>query len=66
MTGLSVLRHAYGLMGQPERLTAEEGNETGEIKLGYTEGFISLNKNYDFEENPFEVYAISKDNINAN
>ncbi|MBE6807190.1 MAG: hypothetical protein E7527_04165 [Ruminococcaceae bacterium] len=29
MTGLSVLRHAYGLMEQPGRLTAEDGNERG-------------------------------------
>ena len=29
MTGLSVLRHAYGLMEQPHRLTANDGNESG-------------------------------------
>ena len=29
MTGLSVLRHVYGLMDQPGRLTAEDGNESG-------------------------------------
>ena len=29
MTGLSVLRHAYGLMEQPGRLTADDGNESG-------------------------------------
>ena len=29
MTGLSVLRHAYGLMEQPHRLTATDGNESG-------------------------------------
>ena len=28
MTGLSVLRQVYGLMEQPERLTAEDGNES--------------------------------------
>ena len=27
MTGLSVLRQVYGLLEQPERLTAEDGNE---------------------------------------
>ena len=27
MTGLSVLRQVYGLMEQPERLSAEDGNE---------------------------------------
>ena len=29
MTGLSILRHAYGLLEQPHRLTAEDGNESG-------------------------------------
>ena len=29
MTGLSVLRHAYGLMEQPHRLSASDGNESG-------------------------------------
>lgn len=29
MTGLSVLRHAYGLLQQPHRLTADDGNENG-------------------------------------
>lgn len=29
MTGLSVLRHAYGLLEQPHRLTAADGNEGG-------------------------------------
>ena len=29
MTGLSVLRHAYALMEQPHRLTANDGNESG-------------------------------------
>ena len=43
-----------------EPILDDEGNETGEVKKGYTEGFISLNKNYDFEGNPFEVYAIAK------
>lgn len=28
MTGLSVLRQVYGLLEQPERLAAEDGNET--------------------------------------
>ena len=29
MTGLSILRHAYGLMEQPHRLAAADGNESG-------------------------------------
>ncbi len=29
MTGLSILRQAYSLLEQPERLAAEDGNESG-------------------------------------
>lgn len=29
MTGLSILRQAYSLMEQPQRLTAQDGNESG-------------------------------------
>ena len=29
MTGLSILRHAYGLMEQPHRLAGPDGNESG-------------------------------------
>ena len=29
MIGMSILRQAYSLLGRPERLTAEEGNESG-------------------------------------
>lgn len=29
MTGLSILRHAYSLMNQPQRLSATDGNEAG-------------------------------------
>lgn len=29
MTGLSILRHAYGLMEQPHRLAGTDGNESG-------------------------------------
>ncbi|MBQ8682932.1 MAG: hypothetical protein IJ518_00265 [Clostridia bacterium] len=29
MTGMSILRQAYSLLGQPERLTAETAGETG-------------------------------------
>lgn len=46
-----------------EPILDDEGNETGEVKKGYTEGFISLNKNYDFEGNPFEVYAVSGEEV---
>lgn len=38
MTGLSVLRHAYGLMEQPGRLTAEDGNESGLLAVNQIYG----------------------------
>lgn len=38
MTGLSVLRHVYGLMEQPGRLTAEEGNEGGMMAVNQIYG----------------------------
>lgn len=49
-----------------EAVLDEDGNETGEVKIGYTESFISLNKNYDFDENPFEVYVVSKAEVEQN
>lgn len=52
MTGLSVLRHAYGLMEQPGRLTADDGNESGLLAVNqiysdlwrreHTEPFVPL------------------------
>lgn len=35
----------------------ENGNETGEIKKVYTKAFTTVQANYDFKENPFEIYA---------
>ena len=46
-----------------EPILDEEGNETGEVKKGYTEGFISLHYTYDFEANPFDVYAVLKSEV---
>ncbi len=46
-----------------EPILDDEGNETGEVKKGYTEGFISLHHTYDFESNPFDVYAILKSEV---
>ena len=52
MTGLSVLRHAYGLLEQPGRLTADDGNESGLMAVNqiygdlwrreHTEAFVPL------------------------
>ena len=38
MTGLSVLRQAYALLDQPERLTAGDGNESGLIAVNQIYG----------------------------
>lgn len=38
----------------------EDGNETGEIILGYTESYITAGANYDFIKNEREIYAVSK------
>ena len=35
----------------------DEGNETGNIILGYSEGTKSCGANYDWAENPREFYA---------
>ena len=35
----------------------ESGNETGEIKKGYTKGIVTVLANYDFNENEREIYA---------
>ena len=36
----------------------EDGNETGEIKLGFTHGVVTALANYDFEKNVREIYAV--------
>ena len=38
MTGLSVLRQAYALLDQPQRLTAGDGNESGLIAVNQIYG----------------------------
>lgn len=39
----------------------EYGNETGEIKKGYTKGLVTVLANYNFKENPREIYAAKDD-----
>lgn len=43
-----------------EIILDEDGNETGEIKKGYTSGLITTLANYDFTENPREIYAVKE------
>lgn len=46
-----------------EIVTDEYGNETGEIKKGYTSGLVTTLANYDFTENPREIYAVKEAEI---
>ena len=41
-----------------EIVVDEYGNETGEIKKGYTKGLVTVLANYDFENNIREIYAV--------
>ena len=40
-----------------EKVCDENGNETGEIKPGFTESYITAGANYDFEKNERQIYA---------
>lgn len=46
-----------------EVVTDAYGNETGEIKLGYTFGVVTALADYDFETNPREIYAVAADDV---
>ena len=40
-----------------EKVCDEYGNETGEIKLGYTESYVTAGAGYDFEKNDRQIYV---------
>lgn len=40
-----------------EIIIDENGNETGEVKKGYTKGIVTVLANYDFNKNEREIYA---------
>lgn len=42
----------------------ETGLETGEIRKGYTESYIIIQSDYNFEENPYDIYAVKKGDEN--
>ena len=44
-----------------EIVVDENCNETGEIKKGYTKGLVTVLANYNFNENPREIYAAKDD-----
>lgn len=41
----------------------ETGEETGEVIVGYTRGSITVGYNYNFEINPFNIYAILESEV---
>lgn len=41
-----------------EEVCDEYGKETGEIKLGYTESYVTAGAGYDFEKNERQIYAV--------
>lgn len=41
-----------------EPVLDENGNETGEVKKGYTKAFTTVEASYDFEKNEREIYAV--------
>ena len=49
-----------------EILVEETGEPTGEVRLGYTGGSISVGRNYNFGENPREIYAVPVSEVDEN
>ena len=39
----------------------ETMEETAEIIKGYTDSYIVISSDYDFEENPYDIYAVRKE-----
>lgn len=42
-------------------INEETLEETGEVTKGYTDSYIVIRSNYDFEKNPFNIYAVAKE-----
>ena len=40
-----------------EKVCDEHGNETGEVKHGFTESYVTAGAGYDFEMNERQIYA---------
>ncbi len=45
-----------------EMVVDENGNETGEKKLGFTTSYVTAGAGYDFEKNPREIYVVEVKN----
>jgi hypothetical protein len=43
-----------------EVVVDENGNETVEVKKGYTKGIVTVLANYDFNKNEREIYAVKE------
>ena len=43
-----------------EKVLDEYGNETNEIKFGYTESYVTAGVDYDFVKNERQIYAVAK------
>lgn len=39
------------------------GDPTGEIEVGYTESYITIRSDYDFEGNPYDIYTLKRSDI---
>lgn len=39
----------------------ENGIDTGEVEIGYTSSHIVILDSYDFAENPYDIYAVRKE-----
>lgn len=50
-----------------ETVMDEDGNETGEIRLGYIPypSFVTVGYNYDFVANPRELYTVPEDSVDS-
>lgn len=46
-----------------EMVVDEQGNDTGEVKKGFTSGIITILVNYDFDINNREIYAVKESDI---
>lgn len=52
--------------GMDEPVLDDEGNETGEIVLGYRTSTASVGASYDWTENPREFYAVLASTVPEN
>lgn len=43
----------------------ETGLETGEVILGYIDSYVGLNRMYNFETNPLNIYAVLRSEVPA-